>query len=245
MSTQDAFGQMVMDFYKGEEDTSEIIERDDGMIAVGKMGPRSYFAGFTEWESYLQTAIKEHLIGRVMDIGCGAGRVLLYAQEKGLEAVGIDVSPLAVEVCKLRGAKHAHAKSLTQWDASLGIFDTITMVGHNFGLVSNVKRARWLLQRWKNLTSPSAKIIAHSMNPHTTENPIHLAYHERNRARGRHVGQIRLRVRHKTLIGDWLDYLFVSPEEMGSIIHATGWRISEIIDSEETPSYIAILTKQN
>jgi 2-polyprenyl-3-methyl-5-hydroxy-6-metoxy-1,4-benzoquinol methylase len=43
--------------------------------------------------------------GRVLDVGCGAGRHILYLQKKGLKVLGIDQSPLAVNMCKLRGAK--------------------------------------------------------------------------------------------------------------------------------------------
>jgi 2-polyprenyl-3-methyl-5-hydroxy-6-metoxy-1,4-benzoquinol methylase len=43
--------------------------------------------------------------GRVLDIGVGAGRHSLYLQEKGFNVLGIDVSPLILEVCRKRGLK--------------------------------------------------------------------------------------------------------------------------------------------
>ena len=41
--------------------------------------------------------------GRVLDLGCGAGRVGLHLQSRGHDVVGIDVSPLAVEIAGQRG----------------------------------------------------------------------------------------------------------------------------------------------
>ena len=49
--------------------------------------------------------------------------------------------------------------------AWLGEFDTVVMFGNNFGLFGNPRRARWLLQRLRNLTSPAARIVAESRNP--------------------------------------------------------------------------------
>jgi 2-polyprenyl-3-methyl-5-hydroxy-6-metoxy-1,4-benzoquinol methylase len=68
--------------------------------------------------------------GRVLDIGCGAGRVALYLQKKGFDVSGIDVSPLAVKVCKLRGLKKARVLSISNIGAKLGKFDTLLMFGN-------------------------------------------------------------------------------------------------------------------
>ncbi|MDP2650044.1 MAG: methyltransferase domain-containing protein, partial [bacterium] len=45
--------------------------------------------------------------GRVLDIGCGGRRHSLYIQKKGFDVVGIDNSPLAIKISRLRGLKKA------------------------------------------------------------------------------------------------------------------------------------------
>ena len=45
---------------------------------------------------------REALSGRVLEIGCGAGRILGYLLALGAEAYGIDVSPRMVEYCRER-----------------------------------------------------------------------------------------------------------------------------------------------
>ena len=122
--------------------------------------------------------------GRVLDVGCGAGRVALHLQDRGHEVVGIDLSPLAVEVSRRRGVQDARELPVTRVGDELGRFDTIVMFGNNFGLMGSRRRAPWLLRRFRSMANEDARILAESVNPYKTDNPGHLAYHERNRRRG-------------------------------------------------------------
>jgi 2-polyprenyl-3-methyl-5-hydroxy-6-metoxy-1,4-benzoquinol methylase len=63
-----------------------------------------YFLEYEDWPVFERKAI-ESVKGRVLDIGCGAGRHSLYLQKKGLNVLGIDSSPLAIKICKLIGVK--------------------------------------------------------------------------------------------------------------------------------------------
>jgi SAM-dependent methyltransferase len=236
---EDAFGQTLLDCYHGGEDP-EIIERDDGFVDTD-FGPAVYFTQYEEWPAHYKEAM-QHVAGRVLDIGCGAGRHSLHLQQQGFDVLGVDISPLAVEVCRLRGLKRAEVLSITQLTRRLGRFDTILMLGNNFGLFGSFKRARWLLRRFHNMTPSSARIIAATNDPYATQAPEHLAYHEFNRRRGRMAGQIRLRMRYKTLATPWFDYLMVSRPEMEEILRGTGWEVQQYIDSEGS-TYIAIIGK--
>lgn len=240
---QDAFGHQVYDYLKGTKGKgdSEVIERDDGFIDVSA-GPGGYFSEYKDWPPQLKKAMR-YAKGRVIDIGCGAGRHSLYLQEKGLDVLGIDISPLAIKVCKLRGLKKAKVVSITQISSKLGKFDTILMLGNNFGLFGSFKRAKWLLKRLRSLTNDRARIIAQSHDPYQTDDPDHLKYHEFNRKRGRMGGQIRLRVRYRKYVTPWFDYLFVSKDEMGRILDGTGWKVKDFIDSESS-GYLAIIEKE-
>jgi len=55
-------------------------------------------------------------------------------------------------------------------------------------------------------------------------------------------GQIRFRVRFDKAIGPWMDYLFVSPEEMTKILDDTGWEIDRLLESGGS-NYFAIIRK--
>lgn len=236
--SKDAFGEMLIAIHRGEH-AFEIVERDDGYIGPG-IGSR-YFDDFKRWLPQERRAMRG-VRGRVLDVGCGAGRWLLELEKRGHEVVGIDTSPLAMKVCKERGAHDVRLQSITQVSRELGEFETILMMGNNFGLFGNERRAKWLLQRFQSLTSESGRIVAASSNPIETDNPIHLAYHRRNRKLGRMPGQVRIRVRYSIHRSDWFDYLLVSQQDVEKLLRETGWRIAKIVDVG-TPHYTMVLEK--
>ena len=51
-----------------------------------------------------------------------------------------------------------------------------------------------------------------------------------------------MRVRYGKAVGEWFDYLFVSPEEMREILEETDWQIKEFIESGES-NYNAVIEK--
>ena len=238
---QDAYGHLLSDYHNGRENF-EIVEREDGFIDTSRFGPVNYFADYADWAEHQKRAIR-YATGRVLDIGCGVGRHSLYLQEQGHAVLGTDISPLAIQTCQRRGLKNALVTPVTQVSSKIGTFDTILMMGHNFGLVGNYKRAKWLLRRFAAMTTDSAKIIAETMDPYQTEDSHHLAYHQFNRDRGRMSGQLRLRIRYRQYTTPWFDYLFVSKVEMEDILNGTAWQVERYINAANAPTYVAILAK--
>ncbi len=236
---EDAYGAAILDHWRGKGGY-EIVERDDGWIGYSA-GPPAYFAPYQDWTPHQREAIGLAR-GRVLDIGCGAARHSLYLQERGHDVVGIDISPSAIEVCRERGLKNAIVMSVTMIGTELGTFDTILMLGNNFGLFGGFRRARWLLRRFKSITPENGRIIAESLDPYATENPDHFAYHRLNRSRGRMAGQLRLRVRYGAFKTPWFDYLLVSKNEMEDLLRGTGWAVSRYVDHGDG-LYIAIIER--
>ena len=237
---QDAFGHGMYDYYKGIP-AYEVDERDDGFVAVA-FGPPYYLAEYKDWPEHQKRAMKL-VKGKTLDIGCGAGRNCLYLQKKGFNVTGIDYSPLAIKVCKLRGVKKAYVMTVSEVNKHLGVFDTVLMLGNNFGLFSNAKRAQCLLKRFHKMTTPDALILAESKDLYKTKDIVQLRYCERNKQRGRMPGQMRIRIRYKTYKTPWFDYLLVSRDEMKAILEGTGWRVREFLDSG-MPVYLAVSEKE-
>ena len=235
----DAFGHGLYDYLKGKGQFI-IIERDDGLIEAGKTA--GYFAEYIDWPEHEKKAFK-YAKGRVLDIGCGAGRHSIYLQDRGLDVLGVDISSLAIKVCELRGLKKAKVLPITQIGKDLGKFDTILMLGNNFGLFANKRRTKWLLKRFYNITTKNALIIAETRDPYKTDEPIHLKYHESNRKRGRMAGQVKLRIRYKIYADSWFDYLMVSQEELKAMLKDTRWSIKKFIESD-TAMYISVIQKE-
>ena len=239
-SEEDAFGQEMWACYRGER-TSEIVERDDGYFEAAQYCPKMYFLEYEDWPVFERKAI-ESVKGRVLDIGCGAGRHSLHLQKRGLNVLGIDSSPLAIKICKLRGVKKAKVMSIEEVNFKPDSFDTIIMMGNNFGLFGGFEKARRLLKKFHKMTSKNGLIIASTRDAYKTENPDHLECHRRNREGARMGGQLRIRVRFRKYVGRWFDYLIVSKKEMQEILKGTGWKIKELIDSDNS-EYMAIIEK--
>jgi SAM-dependent methyltransferase len=235
---QDAYGQMLLAALEGRN-TVEIVERDDGFIDAAA-GASTYLAPFRRWPPVQRQAMR-FARGRVLDVGCGGGRVCLHLEQRGQEVVGIDISPGAVEVCRRRGVRDVRLCSIDDVDDSLRVFDTIVMLGNNFGLFASAAKTKRLLRRFHRLTSEHGRIVAETRDVYRTEDPAHLAYHERNRSRGRMSGQIRIRVRYRDHATPWFDYLMVSRPELEDLLDGTGWRLERVLDSEDT--YVAVIDK--
>jgi SAM-dependent methyltransferase len=239
---QDAYGHQMYDYLRKIREVSEIVERDDGFFGVST-GAKYYFSEYRSWHDRERKAMR-YVTGRVLDVGCGAGRVSLYLQKKGFDVLGLDVSPQAIRVCKIRGLKNARVMPITKISLKLGKFDTVIMFGNNFGLFGSRKRAKWLLKRFHRMTTEHARIIAESLDPYNTNDPAHLHYHKLSRRRGRMAGQLRIRVRYREYATPWFDYLLVSKREMRDILKGTGWRLKRTLDSSRSPAYIAVIEKK-
>jgi SAM-dependent methyltransferase len=233
----DAFGRALLDYLEtGEGD--EIVERSDGQIFAGDLSHN--FAPVSRWPIFERRAMR-FVAGRVLDVGCGAGRVALHLQELGHPVLGIDVSPGAVLTSKRRGLKDARVMSVTRITPALGRFDTILLLGNNFGILENPGRARWVLRRFHHLASPGARILAGSRDVGVTDDPLDRRYQRANVRRGRASGQMRFRVRHRDMATPWFDYLMVSMDQMESILMGTGWWLDNHI--ADGARYVAILRR--
>jgi SAM-dependent methyltransferase len=234
----DVWGAILADALAGRV-SKEIVERDDGFVM--SFDARYLLAPFKKWDDVDERRAMRFVRGRVLDVGCGGGRVCLHLQQRGLEVVGIDSSPGAVASCKLRGVRDVRVLAIDAVDASLGLFDTVVMLGQNFGMLGSRTRAQRLLDRFARITTPRGRIVAETFDPHGLDDPAQREYLAWNRSRGRMPGQLRVRVRYRDLTTRWMDWLQVSPEELASLLDGSAWRLDRTLGSG--PSYVAIIER--
>jgi SAM-dependent methyltransferase len=233
----DGFGMVCMAHFRGES-SNHVTERDDGY--VNEVDGAYYFRSFEGWPEYEQRGIQEAR-GRVLDVGLGAGRHSLWLQERGHEVVGIDVSPLALEVSRLRGVRDCRLMDVREMAFPDASFDTVLLLGANLGIMGDVDEIRGALEGLHRVTAEDGIIVGSSRDPVKTEDPAHLAYHEMNRRRGRPPGLVRIRIGFRGKFGEWFHMLWMSQEELAEIIEPTGWNISKVFSSG--PDYVAVLGK--
>lgn len=223
----DVFGKGFKAYLLGD-DRPFVILRDDGF--EHELQVASFFTGFG---MKCERDMMNYVRGRVLDIGCGAGRVALWLQLRGFDVTGIDLSPTAVEVCKLRGLTKCSTMGLEDLDFPPASFDTALLLGDNLALGGTVPGTVALLRTLHTITSPDARLIGSGRDPIKTENPMHLAYHQRNRKEGKLPGQLRLRVRFGDEISDWYDFLLLGISELNETAEKAGWKVDTSVEGEE------------
>ncbi len=248
----DVFGEMIRDAYavrtgigprplaggRVPRPVIEIIERDDGLI---NGAPADHYLGEPrEWQPHDHRALRL-CRGHVLDIGCGAGRTAIELQRRGVAVTGLDTSPGAIEVARRRGLRDTVRNTVDAYAAAAAArYDTFLLLGNNVGLLENAERAPVFLAALARLATPGARIVAQGADPSGTRDPLHVAYHERNRERGRFGGQLRLRLRYRLLATDWFDYLVCSADELESLLTGTRWRLTSV-DAADRPYYLAVM----
>lgn len=233
--TGDAFGMALLG-HMDQEDGWHVVERDDGR--VDPMDAAVYFREPADWPEG-EPRVLDHIQGRVLDIGAGAGRYAIELQHRGHEVVALDVSAGAIAVCQRRGIANAFTGTIDEFDDDDG-FDTLLFGGNNLGLLANPPTASQLLDRLTALARPDALIVGTCRDPYDTDDPENLEYHELNRSRGRQAGQIRLRVRYHSVATPWFDYWFMSRSELQSVTEPHGWSLSHY-EPLAFGSYLAVL----
>lgn len=97
--------------------------------------------------AFLRLADADALIGALLDVGCGTGEHTILAASRGADAVGIDVSPRAIEIARRKAAERDvetvfEVLSALRVDMLRASFDTIVDSGL-FHVFDDADRTRY------------------------------------------------------------------------------------------------------
>jgi ubiquinone/menaquinone biosynthesis C-methylase UbiE len=234
----DAWSEIMKDAAEGIAG-EYYIEREDGRIETLQV--LNYNKPFSEWSEHERLATK-HVKGKVLDIGCGIGRVALHLQNLGFQVVGVDLAPGAIDACKHLGLREAYVMSADQLEFPDAEFDTVILFGNNFGLLGEENKIIDMLKTLHRITSSEGVILAGAVDVEDTDDPEHLAYHDLNLSRGRPKGQIRMRVKYKEIVDDWVELRHAIPNEMESMANKAGWKLEK--KYQDGAAYVGVLNKR-
>ena len=234
---QDAYGEMMLDHLR-DGSGYEVVEHDDGFVGIGA-GPRLYFADFDAWRQTERDAM-DFVRGRVLDVGCGAGRFLRWLQLRGHDVVGIDVSPGAVEACRRQGLEQVHVLSLGGVSRRLGAFDTVLLLGGNLALLGPRERARRNLVRLRSVVLPGARLLGANRDLTSSADPHVQDLVDHNRTADRFSGEHRSRIRYRNFATPYFTSARMSVAELTTLLAGTGWSLREVLDRGEG-IYVAVV----
>jgi len=130
----------------------------------------------------------DRAVGPVLDIGCGPGRHVLALAERGVEALGIDVTPFAVGLARGRGANVIEG-SIFGSVPGAGTWGTALLLDGNVGIGGDPVA---LLASVASVLAPGGRVLVELAAPGPLDGPQ------------------RARVEHDDLAGPWFGWATVS-----------------------------------
>ena len=188
--------------------------------------------------------MERHIIpyaqGKILDIGCGVGRHLLYFQNRKADIIGIDTSTCAIQTCKERGCKKTKVMDIFHSQFPEASFDTLLLFGHNIGIGGNLIGVKKLLTVARKLIKPGGVLLLTSIDVTKTKEKTHKEYHQKRLASKKYVGSVKIRIEYKESIGDWFEWLHVEPHVLKELGSKTGWQV-KVLQHEKSGEYGAVL----
>ncbi|HEX3150056.1 MAG TPA: methyltransferase domain-containing protein [Gemmataceae bacterium] len=223
----DLFGQALEAFHERGACAPYLWRRDDNTACEEPIA--FYFASLEQWRVQELSAL-EMVAGRVLDAGCGAGKHVLEFQCRGLETVGIEVSPGALRVSRARGGRDILLMDLFALEFPPDCFDCITLFTNNLSLGGTPEGVTRLLRGLAAVLRRGGRVVLTNLDVTRSGTAADRAYQAANVAAGRFSGQIRMRAEYAGQLGGWIDWLFVTPAELEALAAPSGWRVDQVVD---------------
>lgn len=173
--------------------------------------------------------------GRVLDVGAGAGRHALALEARGLEVVAIDVSPIAVSLCRMRGVRGARVGDVMRLDSAdaFGRFDTLLFGMQTIGVAGGVETLGRLLERLKCLLAPGAELLVDSSE-------LREAWDGDAADSTPNRGEIVLSTRYRGWRGEPFPWLYLAEPDLRGVAERAGFEM-ETLARVEGGEFLAAL----
>ncbi|MEM8760146.1 MAG: class I SAM-dependent methyltransferase [Pseudomonadota bacterium] len=222
-------------YLDGRTDVALRVERDDGYWATQPV--EFYFAAEPQ---PLEATVLDRAKGRIVDVGCGAGRHVLRLQQAGRDAAGIDLDPALIALCRERGCRDVVAGDVLSGGLGEDAWDTALLFGNNLGLGGTADGTTRLLAALRQAIRPGGVVLLTSVDVAETETPAHLAYHAARRAEGRPPGELVIRLGFDGTTGPWFRWHHLGPDELRPLAEDAGWHLDTVEATGHGP-YAAVL----
>ncbi len=237
-------GLAIRDYAAGDLRATITATRSDG--AVYPMPACGFFRTPRAFPSLEKLAIRE-CVGRVLDIGAGAGCHTLALQARGHIVTALDISPDAVRVMRGRDVKDARTVDVFHFDPEKrkgheAPYDTLLMLMNGIAIAKTLPGLRRYLRRVRRWIPADGRLLLDSMDVRKDDGYGRHALTESRKA-GRYFGEIRYRFAYGGRTGPFFPALFVDSRTLLREARAVGWR-GQVLYEEDDGSYLARLSPE-
>ncbi len=232
---KDLFGKAILDFQTNNSPEDLITETS--ISEADEMSVAYLFRSYNEMPKLEQCAL-QLAKGKVLDVGCGAGSHSLALQnDNNLEVIAIDISPNAIQACKLRGLKNAKIQDIMTLENEK--FDTILLLMNGTGIFETLKKTAKYMQKLKSLLNSNGQILIDSsdiiyMFDQDEEGTYEIS------ADG-YYGELTFSISYKNETEKAFPWLYLDYNTLQNLAHANGLGCELILEGEHF-DYLARLS---
>lgn len=229
-------GKAILDYQTGNNPENLITETS--ISEEDEMSVSYLFRNYKEMPAIEKKAL-QLARGKVLDIGCGAGSHSLYLQqERNLDVTAIDISPNAIEACRLKGVKKALEGDVMEIEAEQ--YDTLLLLMNGTGICGRLNKLGPFLKKLKSLLNDTGQILIDSSDI------IYMFDEDEDGGRwipsGGYYGELTFRLSYKGETEEPFDWLYVDYNTLQNAAHASGLKCELVLEGDHY-DYLARLYK--
>lgn len=231
---KDLMGRAIWDYFYQEN--PEDLQTETSISELDDLPVSYLFRNYKEMNALEQKALDLSL-GKVLDVGAGAGSHALYLQnDKKLKVTALDISPRSIEICKARGLENAVCEDFLKFSDDK--FDTILLLMNGTGIFQNLAKIDQYLQKLKTLVAENGQILIDSTDI--------LYMYDQDEDGGvlvpatGYYGELDYYLHYKGESEEPMKWLYLDFNTLKNAAQANGFKIQKVLQVED--SYLARLT---
>lgn len=231
----DPLGLAMHDYQRG--DPGRLVYRDGSDVRDGRV-EEFYFTPSERWSDETVAELERLAAAGapIVDVGCGTGQHVRWFRGRGVDAVGVDVSPNAVAAARALGVERVLVGDMRELPFEDGRFAALHCVGTQLGLGGSFAGIASLLQEFARVTTDGAVALVDNYDPtrlgddflgfrpDPREGVAHRCFHfeyERPTAGESDRGTDRV-------VGRSLHFLLCSPSRLREVAAETPWTVVDV-----------------
>lgn len=258
----DPLGRAMLAHHR--DDPGRLTYRDGADVQDGNVA-EFYFSSPESWEPetiVLLERVADH--EPILDVGCGAGKHLLWWADRGVDAVGVDASPNAVRTARERsevrrtagrggeaaerGLEDVLVGDMFDLPVETGAFGAVHAVGTQLGLGRSLAGIRELLADFARITGDAGVAVVDNYDPTRLDEEF-FGYRSDPREGIAHRCFHLEFVREtddgpRREIGRTLQFLLCSPGRLREATVETPWTAARVSRTDERGHYRLELRKE-